>query len=56
MKFKDESFGTIKMLEKNVSAEISPEIKRKMTGNDILGHESIFWALEIHNSCQFQAY
>ena len=33
LKFKDESFGSIKCSKK--SAEISPEMNRKMTGNDI---------------------
>ena len=35
LKFRDESFGAIKMPEKIFSAEISPEMNQKMTNNDI---------------------
>ena len=35
LKFKDESFGAIKFFQKKFSAEISPEMNRKLTGNDI---------------------
>ena len=50
LKFENESFGAIKFSEKN-SAEISPEMNRKMTGNDIFKTTNrIFRAPEIHNS------
>ena len=43
-----------KYIPKKLSAEISPEINRKMTGNHIFQTTNrISWALEIHNSCQF---
>ena len=35
LKFEDESFGAIKMFQKNFSTEISPERNVKMTGNEI---------------------
>ena len=36
------------------SAEISPEMNQKLTGNDIFRPQIDFWALEIRKSCQFQ--
>ena len=53
LKFKDESFGAIKIFKNFFSAKISPEMNRKLTGNDIFQITNrVFWALEIHNSCQ----
>ena len=40
LKFKDESFGAIEMLQ-NFSAKISPEMNRKMNGIVILDQELI---------------
>ena len=35
LKFKNVSFGAIKIFQKNFSAEISSEMNLKLTGNDI---------------------
>ena len=53
LEFEDEPFSAIKMFENFSSAETSPEMNRKMIGNDFFRPRIDFWALEIQNSCQF---
>ena len=49
LKFQDKSFGAIKFFQKK-SAEISLEMNRKLTGNEIFRLGNEIWALEKHYS------